>query len=70
MKKWFDFFFGSPRRAIGTLVATLVLLAMISPNTIQIAIDNLTEVFQQLSGLIISVIIVVALIKWAFRKIK
>lgn len=70
MDAWIKFLFGTPRRVIGTLVVVLILMAIISPSIIQVAIDNLTEVFQQLSGLIISVIIVVALIKWAFKKIK
>ena len=70
MDKWLKFLFGTPRRTLGTLIVLLVIIAMISPNTIEQALNNLLTAVQPLVSLAISIIILIALLKWAFKKRK
>lgn len=70
MDKWLKFLFGTPRRTLGTLIMVLVIIAMISPNTIEQALNNLLTAVQPLVSLAISIIILIALLKWAFKKLK
>jgi hypothetical protein len=70
MDKWLKFLFGTPRRTLGTLIVLLVIIAMISPNTIEQALNNLLTAVQPLVSLAISIIILIALLKWAFKKLK
>ena len=70
MDKWIKFLFGTPRRTLGTLIVLLVIIAMISPNTIEQALNNLLTAVQPLVSLAISIIILIALLKWAFKKLK
>ena len=70
MNQWTKFFFGTPRRVVGSIIVLLVLIAMVSPNTIEQALDNLLTAVQPLVSLAISIVILVALLKWAFKKIK
>ncbi len=70
MDKWIKFLFGTPRRTLGTLVAILVVIAMISPEIIEQALENLLIAVQPLVSIAISLVILIALLKWAFKKIK
>lgn len=70
MDKWIKFLFGTPRRTLGTITVILIIIAMISPSTIQIAIENLITALQPLVNLVVSAVIIIALLKWAFKKIK
>ena len=70
MDKWLKFLFGTPRRTLGTLIVLLVIIAMISPNTIEQALNNLLTAVQPLVSLAISILILIALLKWAFKKLK
>ena len=70
MDKWLKFLFGTPRRTLGTLIVVLVIIAMISPNTIEQALNNLLTAIQPLVSIAISIVILIALLKWAFKKLK
>jgi hypothetical protein len=70
MDKWIKFLFGTPRRTLGTIIVILVLVAMVSPNTIEQALNNLLTAVQPLVSLAISILILIALLKWAFKKLK
>ena len=70
MDKWGKFLFGTPRRTLGTLIGILVVVAMVSPNTVEQALENLTLALQPLVGMAISLVILIALLKWAFKKLK
>ena len=70
MSAWVKFLFGTPRRTIGTITVLLVLVAMVSPNTINNALQNLVKAVQPLVSLAVSIVILAALLKWAFKKVK
>jgi len=70
MDKWIKFLFGTPRRTMWTLIGALVIVAMISPNTMEQALNNLLIAVQPLVYLAISIVILIALLKWALKKIK
>jgi hypothetical protein len=70
MDKWGKFLFGTPRRTLGTLIGILVVVAMVSPDTIEQALNNLLTAVQPLVSMVITLAILIALLKWAFKKIK
>lgn len=70
MDKWIKFLFGTPRRTLGTLIMVLVIIAMISPEIIEQALENLLIAVQPLVSIAISLVILIALLKWAFKKLK
>jgi len=45
MRRWVDFFFGTPRRFLGSVVGICLLAVVINPSLLERAVDRLVGIF-------------------------
>lgn len=69
MDKWGKFLFSTPKRTMWTMLGILILIAMVSPNTIKEALENLIIALEPLVAMAITVFVIVTIIKAVIKKI-
>lgn len=69
MDKWGRFLFGTPKRTMWTMLGILILIAMVSPNTIKEALENLIIALEPLVAMALTIFVLVIIVKTVIKKI-